>query len=43
MKQFSESGSGPIKLLIQGDIGIGLGLTFQAVNQINEGSPFQIV
>ena len=43
VKQFSESGSGPIKLLIQGEIGIGLGLTFQAVNQINEGSPFQIV
>ena len=43
VKQFSESGSGPIKLLIQGEVGIGLGLTFQAVNQINEGSPFEIV
>ena len=35
--------SGPIKLLIQGEIGIGLGLTFQAVNQINTGSPFKII
>ncbi|MEF2783489.1 MAG: extracellular solute-binding protein [Clostridium sp.] len=43
VKQFSESGSGPIKLLIQGEVGIGLGLTFQAVSQINSGSPFQII
>ena len=43
VKQFTESGSGPIKLLIQGEIGIGLGLTFQAVNQINTGSPFKII
>ena len=43
VKQFTESGSGPIKLLIQGEVGIGLGLTFQAVNQINEGSPFKII
>ena len=43
VKQFTESGSGPIKLLIQGEVGIGLGLTFQAVNQINTGSPFKII
>ena len=43
VKQFTESGSGPIKLLIQGEVGIGLGLTFQAVKQINEGSPFEII
>lgn len=43
IKQFSESGSGPIKLLIQGEVGIGLGLTFQAVNEINKGSNFEIV
>ena len=41
--QFPVSGRGPIKLLIQGEVGIGLGLTFQAVNQINEGSPFKII
>lgn len=43
IKQFTESGSGPIKLLIQGEIGIGLGMTFQAVNEINKGSNFEIV
>lgn len=43
IKQFSESGSGPIKLLIQGEVGIGLGLTFQAVNEINKGSDFTII
>lgn len=43
IKQFSESGSGPVKLLIQGEIGIGLGLTFQAVNEINKGSDFEII
>lgn len=43
VKQFTESGSGPIKLLIQGEIGIGLGMTFQAVNEINKGSDFTII
>lgn len=43
VKQFSESGSGPVKLLIQGEVGIGLGLTFQAVNEINKGSDFAII
>lgn len=43
LKQFTESGSGPIKLLKQGEVGIGLALTFQAVNQINSGAPFEIV
>lgn len=43
VKQFTESGSGPIKLLNQGEIAIGLALTFQAVNHINNGLPFEIV
>lgn len=43
VKQFTESGSGPVKLLIQGEIGIGLGLTFQAVNEINKGNDFTII
>ena len=43
VKQFTESGSGPVKLLIQGEVGIGLGLTFQAVNEINKGSDFAII
>ena len=43
LKQFTESGSGPIKLLKQGEIAIGLALTFQAVNEINDGQPLQII
>ncbi len=43
IKQFTESGSGPIKLLIQGEIAVGLGMTFQAVNEINKQSPFEII
>jgi len=43
IKQFTESGSGPVKLLIQGEIAIGLGLTFQAVNELNNGNDFVII
>ncbi len=43
VKQFTESGSGPIKLLKQGEVGIGLALTFQAVNEINDGQPLEII
>ncbi|MEG0525905.1 MAG: extracellular solute-binding protein [Longicatena sp.] len=43
IKSFTESGSGPVKLLIQGEVAIGLGLTFQAMEEINNGSPFEIV
>ena len=43
IKTFTESGSGPIKLLKQGEIAVGLALTFQAVSEINEGQPFDII
>ena len=43
IKQFTESGSGPVKLLIQGEVAIGLGLTFQAVNELNNGNDFLIL
>ncbi len=43
IKSFTESGSGPVKLLIQGEVAVGLGLTFQAMEQINSGSPFKII
>lgn len=43
IKQFTESGSGPIKLLTQGEIAIAMGMTFQAVNQINNNMPFEII
>ncbi len=43
IKQFTESGSGPIKLLIQGEVAIGFALTFQAVDEINNGHDFTII
>lgn len=43
LKQFTESGSGPIKMLKQGEIAVGLALTFQAIDEINSGQPFEIV
>ena len=43
LKQFTESGSGPIKMLKQGEVAIGLALTFQAINEINDGQPFEVI
>ncbi|MCD7999284.1 MAG: extracellular solute-binding protein [Clostridiales bacterium] len=43
IKQFTESGSGPIKLLIQKETAVGLGLTFQAVDELNKGNPFKLI
>lgn len=43
IKQFTESGSGPIKLLKQGEVAIGLGMSFQAVTEKNDGQPFEII
>lgn len=43
IKQFTESGSGPIKLLNQGEIAIGLALTFQGASEKNIGRPFEII
>ncbi len=43
LKQFTESGSGPIKMLKQGEVAIGLALTFQGVSEINNGQPFEII
>ena len=43
IKQFTESGSGPIKLLIQGEVAIGFALTFQAVDEMNNGNDFLIL
>ncbi|MCI8469175.1 MAG: extracellular solute-binding protein [Eggerthellaceae bacterium] len=40
--QFTSSGSGPINALVQGEAAIGLGLTFQAVTEINQGVPLSI-
>lgn len=43
IKQFTESGSGPIKLLKQGEIAIGLGMTYQAITEANAGQPFEVI
>lgn len=43
VKQFTESGSGPIKLLKQQEVAVGLALTFQGVNELNDGNDFQII
>lgn len=43
IKQFTESGSGPIKLLIQQEVAIGLGLTFQGVKEQNEGNDLVLI
>lgn len=40
--QFTSSGSGPVNALVQGEAAIGLGLTFQAVSEINQGVPITI-
>jgi iron(III) transport system substrate-binding protein len=41
--QFTSSGSGPVNALIQGEAGIGLGMTFQAVTAVNNGAPLEII
>ncbi|WP_019424731.1 extracellular solute-binding protein [Paenibacillus sp. OSY-SE] len=43
IKQFTASGSGPIKLLLQNEIAIGMGMTFQAVGEINKGADLKII
>lgn len=40
--QFTSSGSGPVNALVQGEAVIGLGMTYQAVGEINAGSPLSI-
>jgi len=42
--QFTSSGSGPVNALIQGEVGIGLGMTMQVVTTINNrGVPLKIL
>lgn len=41
--QYTSSGSGPVNALVQGEVAIGLGMTGQAVTQINEGAPLEIL
>ena len=41
--QFTSSGSGPVNHLKQGETAIGLGMTSQAVTEINEGVKLEIL
>lgn len=41
--QFTSSGSGPVNALVQGEAAIGLGMTAQAVTQLNEGVPLKLI
>lgn len=41
--QFSTSGSGPVNALVQGEAAIGLGMVFQAVQEINKGADLEIL
>ena len=40
---YTSSGSGPVKALAQGEVAIGLGMTAQAVTEINNGTPLKIL
>lgn len=41
--QYTSSGSGPVNALVQGEVAIGLGMTGQAVFEINQGVPLEII
>lgn len=43
IKQYAESGSGPIKMLIQGECAVGFGLTYQVVAEKNNGNPLKMI
>lgn len=43
IKQYSESGSGPVKMLIQGECAIGTALTYQVVAEMNNGNPLKMI
>lgn len=40
---YTSSGSGPVNALKQGEVAVGLGMTSQAVTEINEGVELQIL
>lgn len=41
--QFTSSGSGPVNALVGKEVAVGLGMTPQAVLQINQGAPLKIL
>lgn len=40
--QYTSSGSEPVNALDQNEVAIGLGMTFQAVQEINKGANLEI-
>lgn len=40
--QFTSSGSGPVNALVQGEAGVGFGMTYHAVSEINKGVPLSV-
>ena len=43
VKQYSESSSGPVKMLIQGEVAVATALTYQVVSEINNGNPLKMI
>ena len=43
IKQYTESGSTPLKLLSQNEIALAITLTYSAVSDINKGYPYEII
>ena len=43
IKQYTQSGSGPISLLKQGEIAIAMGMEFQGAAEITDGSDYKII
>lgn len=41
--QYTSSGSGPVNALVQGEVAVGLGMTSQAVVEINQGVNLDII
>lgn len=41
--QYTSSGSGPVNALVQGEAAVGLGMTSQAVTEINDGVKLEIL
>ena len=41
--QYTSSGSGPVNALVQGEVAIGFGMTGQAVTEINQGVPLEVI
>lgn len=43
VKQYTESGFGPVKLMMQGEAAIGMAHTYPVVTEINNGHPLKLI